>query len=83
MAKSDRTTDDIRSDLTAERERAMEALGRLGNDVDDVMADLQRQATSAGRKAALVAPALAAAFGTYAVCRHRRHKRKANAAAED
>ena len=81
MAKSDRTTEDIRSDLAAERERATEALERLGNDVDDILADLQRQAASAGRKAAVAAPVVVAAFGTFVLCRRRRRRRKAKAVA--
>jgi hypothetical protein len=83
MAKSDRTIEDIRTDLAAEREHALEAFGRLGNDVDDILSDLRRKATSVGRRAALLASAAAAACGTYVVLRRRRRTRRANAAAEE
>ena len=83
MAKSDRTTEDIRSDLAAERERALEALGQLGNDVDDILSDLRSKAKSAGRRAALLASAAAAVCGTYVVLRRRRRKRAANAPVEE
>ena len=83
MAKSERTIEDIRTDLAAERERVLEALGRLGNDVDDIRSDLQRKAKSAGRRVALGASVAAALYGTYVVLRRRRRKRTANAAAEE
>jgi hypothetical protein len=83
MAKSDRTAEDVRRDLAAERERVLEALGRLGNDVDDIVADLQRRATSAGRTATVVAPGVAAVCLTYVAFRRRRRERRANAGAED
>ena len=83
MARSDRTDEDIRRDLAAERERVLAALGQLGNDVDDIVTDLQRRATSAGRKAAVVAPGVAAVCLTYVSFRRRRRRRRANAGAED
>jgi hypothetical protein len=78
MAKTDRTIEDIRVDVAAERQRAAEALDRLGNDVDDIIADLQRQAAAAGRKAVMVAPAVVVAAGTFIVLRSRRRKRRAS-----
>jgi hypothetical protein len=83
MAKTDRTIQDIRIDVAAERQRVGEALDRLGNDVNDIMADLQRQAAEAGRKAAIVAPVIAVAAGTLVVLRRRRRKRKAGGAREE
>jgi len=80
MARSERTTEDIRRDLTAERQGAMEALGRLGNDVDEIVSDLQRQAAELGRKAAMVAPAAVAVVGTFIVWRRRRRRTRAAAA---
>jgi hypothetical protein len=82
MAKADRTIEDIRIDVAAERRRAAEALEHLGNDVNDIMADLQRRATEAGRKAAMVAPVVAVVAGTVIVLRRRRRKRKAGGATE-
>jgi hypothetical protein len=83
MAKTDRTIEDIRIDVAAERKKAAEALEHLGNDVNDIMADLQRQAVEAGRKAAMVAPAIAVAVWTFMVLRRRRRKRKAGGATEE
>lgn len=83
MAKTDRTIEDIRIDVVAERQRVAEALDRLGNDVNDIMADLQRRAAEAGRKAAMVAPVIAVAAGTLMVLRRRRRKRKAGGAREE
>jgi hypothetical protein len=83
MTKTERTTEDIRSDLAEQRQGAAEALGRLGNEVSDIMSDLQRQAAQAGRKAAMVAPAIVAAVGTLMVWRRRRRKRKAGGAVEE
>jgi hypothetical protein len=83
MAKTDRTTEDIRIDVAEERRRAAEALDRLGNDVEDIIADLQRQVAAVGRKAAMVAPAVALAAGTFIVLRRRRRKRKAGGTAEE
>jgi hypothetical protein len=84
MAKTDRTIEDIRVDVADERKKAAEALEHLGNDVNDIIADLQRQAVEAGRKAAMVAPAIAVAVGTLLVLRRRRRrKRKAGRATEE
>ena len=80
MAKTDRTIEDIRMDVAAERRGAAEALDRLGNDVNDIIADLQRQVAEAGRKAAMVAPAVLVAAGAFVMLRRRRRKRKAGGA---
>jgi hypothetical protein len=83
MAKTDRTIEDIRSDVAAERQRAAEALDRLGNDVNDIIVDLQRQAVEAGRKAAMVAPAVVVAAGAFMVLRRRRRTRKAGGSTQE
>jgi hypothetical protein len=83
MAKTDRTIEDIRTDVAEERKKAAEALEHLGNDVNDIITDLQRQAVEAGRKAAMVAPAIAVAVGAFVVLRRRRRKRKAGRATEE
>jgi hypothetical protein len=83
MARTDRTIEDIRIDVAEERKRAAEALEHLGNDVNDIITDLQRQAVEAGRKAAMAAPAIAVAIGAFMVLRRRRRKRKAGCAAEE
>ena len=83
MAKTDRTIEDIRMDVAEERKKAAEALEHLGNDVNDIIADLQRQAVEVGRKAAMVAPAVAVAMGTLLVVRRRRRKRKAGRGTEE
>ena len=83
MAKTDRTIEDIRIDVAEERKKTAEALEHLGNDVNDIIADLQRQAVEVGRKAAMVAPAIAVAAGAFVVLRRRRRKRKAGRATEE
>jgi hypothetical protein len=83
MAKTDRTMEDIRIEMAEERRRAAEALHQLGNDVDDIIADLQRQAAAAGRKAVMAAPVVALVAGTFIVLRRRRRKRKAGGVAEE
>jgi serine kinase of HPr protein (carbohydrate metabolism regulator) len=83
MAKTDRTIEDIRIEVAAERQRAAEALDRLGNDVNDIIADLQRQAVEAGRKAAMVAPAVVVAAGAFVVLRRRRRARKAGGSTQE
>ena len=83
MARTDRTIEDIRIDVAEERKKAAEALEHLGNDVNDIITDLQRQAVEAGRKAAMAAPAIAVAVGAFMVLRRRRRKRKAGRATEE
>ncbi len=82
MPQSDRSTDDIRRDIEAERERLTAAFAELGNAVDDAVADLQRTVAEAGQKALVVAPVVAAVVAGLLLVRRGRRKRKRERRAE-
>jgi hypothetical protein len=72
----DRTPEQIQRDIAAERERVNAIFEELGNEVDDLVQQLQKQVTDAGRKALVIAPAAGAAVAGLILMRRRRKRRK-------
>jgi hypothetical protein len=82
VPQSERKPEQIQRDIAAEREKLTAAFDDLGNAVDDAVNDLQQTVAQAGRRALVVAPALAAAVATLIVARRRRKSRKAAGSAD-
>jgi orotate phosphoribosyltransferase len=83
VPQTDRTPEQIQRDIAAERERLTAIFEELGNEVDDLVKELQQQVTDAGKKALIIGPALGAVTAGLVLARRRRKRRKARKAGLD
>jgi hypothetical protein len=83
VPQSNRSPEEIQRDIAAERERVTAIFEELGNDVDDLVQELQQQVTNAGRKALLIGPALGALTTGLILMRRRRKRRKRESGSDD
>lgn len=78
-----RRPEDIQRDIAGERERIEAALAGLGNDVDDLISEIRRDALELAHRALIVAPFAGAVVGALTVAAFRRRRRKRMAAADE
>jgi hypothetical protein len=83
VPQSNRSPEEIQRDIAAERERITAIFEELGNDVDDLVQELQRQVTDAGKKALLIGPALGAVTAGLVMMRRRRKRKKGESGSGD
>ena len=76
MTQTKRTSEQVAQDISDERELLRAAFENLGNDVDEIMADMRLKAADMGRKALVVGPAVAAVVIALAVRRRRRRRKE-------